>query len=121
MLLGNIKEIIRHPVKSFHGEKVQKTKIMEYGLYGDRSHAFLDKTRPEKFLTITQFQEMVRYKARFVGEERLEKYPKVEITTPDGRVYDWGNEELTKEIENKSKRKISFISYTPTHVPIGCN
>lgn len=122
MLIGHIKEIVRHPVKSFHGESVQKTKVMDYGLYGDRSHAFLDETRPGKFLTITQFQEMVRYKARFtrfIGEELLEEYPKVEIITPDGKVFYWGVEELTKEIENKSKRKVSPISYTPLHVPIG--
>ncbi|OIK10779.1 MOSC domain-containing protein [Bacillus sp. MUM 116] len=119
MLIGHIKEIVRHPVKSFHGESVNQTKIMEYGLYGDRSHAFLDDTRQGKFLTITQFPEMVRYKARFVGEELMEKYPKVEIMTPEGKVFDWGDEELTKEIENKSERKISPVTYNPSHVPLG--
>ena len=49
MLIGHIKEIVRHPVKSFHGETFQQTKIMEYGLYGDRSHAFLDDTRQGNF------------------------------------------------------------------------
>ncbi|UOE56104.1 MOSC domain-containing protein [Bacillus sp. CMF12] len=119
MLIGHIKEIVRHPVKSFYGESVQKTRVMDYGLYGDRSHTFLDKTRPGKFLTITQFPEMVRYKARFVGEELMEEYPKIEIMTPEGKILDWGNEELTKEIENKSKRKISLITYSPSNVPLG--
>ncbi|MDN4074982.1 MOSC domain-containing protein [Fictibacillus terranigra] len=36
MLIGHIKEIVRHPVKSFYGESVKETKIMKYGLYGDR-------------------------------------------------------------------------------------
>ncbi len=63
MLIGHIKEIVRHPVKSFRGESVQQTKIMEYGLYGDRSHAYIDETKDGDFLTITQFQEMVRYGA----------------------------------------------------------
>ncbi|HHW35691.1 MAG TPA: MOSC domain-containing protein [Bacillales bacterium] len=119
MLIGYIKEIVRHPVKSFYGEGVQKTRIMEYGLYGDRSHAFSDDTRPGKFLTITQFPEMVRYKARFIGEELTEKYPKVEITSPEGKILNLGDEELTKEIENKSGRKILPITYTPSHVPLG--
>jgi uncharacterized protein len=92
---------------------------MEYGLYGDRSHAFLDETRTEKFLTITQFPEMVRYKAKFVGEELMEEFPRVEITTPEGNVVVWGDEELIKEIENKSKRKISLVRYTPYNVPLG--
>lgn len=30
MLIGHIKEIVRHPVKSFHGESVQNTKVMNY-------------------------------------------------------------------------------------------
>ncbi|KPU52522.1 MOSC domain protein [Bacillus wiedmannii] len=49
----------------------------------------------------------------------MEKYPKVEITTPEGKVIDWGDEEFTKEIEYKSERKISPITYTPSHVPLG--
>jgi uncharacterized protein len=119
MLIGHIKEIVRHPVKSFRGESVQKTKIMEYGLYGDRSHVYLDDTIKGNFLTITQFQEMVRYKARFVGEESMDEYPKVEVITPEGKVFHWEDQELINEMENKSKRKISTREYTPSYVPIG--
>lgn len=119
MLIGHIKEIVRHPVKSLRGKSVQKSKIMEYGLYGDRSHVYLDDTREGKFLSITQFQEMVRYQARFVGEESMNQYPKVEVITPEKKVFDWKDQELIKELENKSNRKISTREYTPTHVPIG--
>ena len=52
--------------------------------------------------------------SKFVGEEKIEKYPKVEIITPEGRLFDWGAEELTKELESKSNRKISPIIYSPT-------
>lgn len=119
MLIGHIKEIVRHPVKSFRGESVQKTKIMEYGLYGDRSHTYLDDIKKGNFLTITKFQEMVRYKARFVGDESIDEYPKVEVITPEGKVFDWKDQELIKEMENKSKRKISTREYIPSYVPIG--
>ncbi|MBP1950069.1 MOSC domain-containing protein [Virgibacillus litoralis] len=119
MLIGHMKEIVRHPVKSFSGESVQKSKIMDYGLYGDRGHAYLDESKKENFLTITQFPEMVRYKARYAGEELLDEYPGVEVITPQGKIYDWEDEELIKEMENKSNRKISTIEYPPSHVPIG--
>lgn len=119
MLIGHIKEIVRHPVKSFGGESVHETKIMEYGLYGDRSHAYLEDAKKGDFLTITQFQEMVRYKAKFVGEESMDEYPQVEVITPEGKVFDWEDQELIKEMEKKSKRKISTREYTPSHVPIG--
>lgn len=119
MLIGHIKDIVRHPVKSLTGESVQKTRIMEYGLYGDRSHAYMDESKMGDFLTITNFQEMVRYKARFVGEESMEKYPSVEVITPEGKVFAWDHQELVNELETKSKRKISTRKYTPSLVPIG--
>lgn len=119
MLIGHIAEIVRYPIKSFQGENVAKTKIMEYGLYGDRSHAFKDETRRDKYLTITQFPEMAQYKARFIGTEKLDEYPKVEITTPTGEILHWGDENLTQEILNKSKRMVSLVQYSPTHVPVG--
>jgi uncharacterized protein len=119
MLIGHIKEIVRHPVKSFRGESVKTSKIMDYGLYGDRSHAYLDDTKNGDFLTITQFQEMVRYQARFVGEESLDNYPKVEVITPEGKVFEWDDQHLIGELETKSKRKISTKEYPPSHVPIG--
>ncbi|PMC34434.1 MOSC domain-containing protein [Bacillus sp. UMB0899] len=119
MLVGHIKEIIRHPVKSFRGESVQQSKIMDYGLYGDRSHVYLDETKKGDFLTITYFNEMVRYEAKFVGEESMDEYPKVEVITPEGKVFDWDDQELISEMENKSERNISTKKYTPSHVPIG--
>jgi len=119
MLIGSIKEIVRHPIKSFYGDSVKKTNVMEYGLYGDRSHAFLDETKPGKYLTITQFPNMARYKAKFSGEESMNEYPEIEITTPEGKVVKWGNEELTKQLEAESKRKISLVNYSPADVPKG--
>lgn len=119
MLIGHIKEIVRYPVKSFHGESVQKSKVMDYGLYGDRSHAFLDESRPGKYLTITQFPGLVRYQATFSGEEDSSKFPPLTVTTPDGRKMDWRDKELLKEIEKHSNRKIEPIQYSPSHVPLG--
>ncbi|WP_042354331.1 MOSC domain-containing protein [Bacillus rubiinfantis] len=119
MLVGHIEEIVRHPVKSFTGEKVPTATVMPYGLYGDRSHAFLDETRKGKFLTITQFPEMVRYQAHFVGDEQLDQYPKVEITTPAGQIIEWGDASLTEEIAEKSGRAVSLVTYPPENVPLG--
>lgn len=119
MLIGHIKEIVRHPIKSFYGESVKKTNVMKYGLYGDRSHAFLDETRPGKYVTITQCPNMARYKAKFSGEETMHEYPLIEITTPEGKVVNWEDEGLTKQIEAESNRAVSLVKYSPTDVPIG--
>ncbi|WP_163140943.1 MOSC N-terminal beta barrel domain-containing protein [Bacillus sp. 22-7] len=119
MLIGHIREIVRYPVKSFHGESVNKTNVMNYGLYGDRSHAYLDESRPGKYLTITQFPEMVRYKAEFMGVENKDKYPPVRITAPDRKQVPWDDEQLIKEIEEHSSTKITPVQYSPIHVPEG--
>ncbi|AQQ53421.1 MOSC domain-containing protein [Planococcus lenghuensis] len=119
MRVGTVKEIMRHPVKSFAGEKIGSTRIMEYGLYGDRSHAFIDHNNREKYLTITQFQEMVRYQARFSGEESMDGYPEVEVETPEGRILNWTDDTLRLELERKSGRSLSPVQFTPAAVPIG--
>ncbi len=115
--VGRIKEMTRHPVKSMTGEKVQHTKVMPYGLYGDRSHVLLDEK--ESFLTITQFADLVQYQASFSGSESLDAYPEPQIVTPNGQKYMWSDLEWLKEIESKSLRQLSRKSYHPEHVPIG--
>ncbi|MDQ0272911.1 MOSC domain-containing protein [Cytobacillus purgationiresistens] len=118
-LIGHVGKILRYPVKSLGGESVSSARVMYYGMYGDRSHTILDESRQGKYLTITQFQEMVKYKARFIGEESADRYPAVEIITPDGKVFVWEDEEWRKELESKSKRRLSYKQYSPAHVPIG--
>lgn len=119
MIIGELKEIVRHPIKSFRGENVQQTYIASYGLYGDRSHAFLDETRPGKYLTATQLPEMIGYTASFIGEESLDIYPPIKIISPEGKIYKWGDQELLKELEQKSNRQIEGIQYSPQQVPLG--
>lgn len=119
MVIGEIGEIIRYPIKSFQGESVQNTTIEPYGLYGDRSHAFLDLTRPGKFLTATQLPEMVAYRARFIGPESTERFPDIMVTTPSKETYTWGNAALQKRLAEASGRELSAIQYAPHHVPIG--
>lgn len=119
MKVGTVREIVRHPIKSFHGENVSNTRIMDYGLYGDRSHAFIDNSNKGKYLTITQFQELARYHARFKEEESMNGYPIVEVETPEGKLLDWEDDALRLELERKSGRSLSPIRFTPTAVPIG--
>lgn len=119
MKVGKIKEIVRHPVKSFRGENVSKTKILSYGVYGDRSHAFLDHSRPGKYLTLTQIPQLANYHASFTGEESFERFPSLTIKSPTGHVYKWGEEGLKDELESLSNREITPVQYSPLSVPIG--
>ncbi|WP_340372362.1 MOSC N-terminal beta barrel domain-containing protein [Peribacillus sp. FSL E2-0218] len=117
MLVGSIQEITRHPVKSFAGEQVQATKVMDYGLYGDRSHAFKDKQG--KFITITQVPEMVRYQAFFSGEETLKAYPELKVKAPDGNILTWGEKAFLEEMDLLLMREAEAVVYPPSHIPFG--
>ncbi|APH04796.1 MOSC domain-containing protein [Bacillus weihaiensis] len=119
MVVGYLKEITRYPVKSMNGQKVHETKIMNYGLYGDRSHAYLDLTREDKFLTITQFPKMAQYRAAFRSADCESRFPVVEITTPEGQQYEWNDPSLLKELEQRCERNIQPIHFEPAHVPFG--
>ncbi|MBM7553730.1 MOSC domain-containing protein [Thalassobacillus pellis] len=118
MKIGEVKELRRHPVKSFSGESVEGLRVMNYGIYGDRSHAFLDIAR-NKYLTITQLPEMVRFQAAFRGEESMKNYPPVEVVFPDEEKAWWGEEKLNKKIEEMAGREIKPISFPPVHTPRG--
>ncbi|WP_270180681.1 MOSC domain-containing protein [Alkalihalobacillus sp. CinArs1] len=117
MHVGTISEITRHPVKSMRGEKVSETRVMNYGLYGDRSHALIDEK--ESFLTITQFPDMVTYKASFDGPDSLTAFPEPIVTTMSGESYRWSDSEWLEEMEERSSKKLQKVSYHPEHVPTG--
>ncbi|AOH56929.1 sulfurase [Peribacillus muralis] len=117
MLVGSIQEITRHPVKSFTGEQVKKTKVMDYGLYGDRSHAFKDKDG--KFITITQVPDMVRYQASFSGAETLNAYPELKVKAPNGKVLNWGGAAFQEEMDLLLDREAEAVVYPPAHIPFG--
>lgn len=112
MIIGELKEIVRHPIKSFRGENVQQTFIASYGLYGDRSHAFLDETRPGKYLTATQLPEMIGYTASFIGEETLDTYPSIKIVSPEGKYI---SGEIKSYLQNWNKNQIVELKAYNTH------
>lgn len=116
MMIGKVTNIIRHPVKSFTGENLQQAKVMSYGIYGDRSHTFVQKAN-NKHLTITQFPNMVTYKARFVGTEQEDTYPKIEVIASDKKKYDWYDDELLARINQESKKEVEREVYEPSFVP----
>ncbi|WP_370314088.1 MOSC N-terminal beta barrel domain-containing protein [Guptibacillus hwajinpoensis] len=103
--IGTISEMMRHPVKSMTGERVTQTMVMNYGLYGDRSHVILDEK--ESFFTITQFPPLVRYQASFSAPESLDAYPEPVITTPEGEAYKWSDSTWIREIEEASSKQLT--------------
>lgn len=105
ILVGEISEINRFPVKSFAGENLGSCTIDTYGLYGDRFCSFYDETKEgwDSFLTARDIPNMLAYKAMLVDDG-------IRVRSPDGRILGW-NEDLLAEIQKYSKRKISMTGY----------
>ncbi|WP_227396093.1 MOSC domain-containing protein [Jeotgalibacillus aurantiacus] len=114
--IGKVTTIMRHPVKSLRGEEVAETRIMSYGLYGDRSHALIDG---ERFYTATQNKKLLGYHAAFDGEEQDVKYPPVKIYGPEGQTFYWHEKACLSTFEELAGKPLTQQSYTPEHVPFG--
>ncbi|MDU0200881.1 MOSC domain-containing protein [Paenibacillus sp. MAH-36] len=105
MLVGEISEITRYPVKSFAGETLDACRVDTYGLFGDRFCAFYDETKEgwNRFITARDIPKMRGYTARLLNNE-------ISVTSPNGEIFSW-NEELLKEIQRYTNRKVSKADY----------
>lgn len=114
--IGHISEINRYPVKSLAGESLETSRIETYGLYGDRCHAFVDETKEgwDSFFTARDIPSMLSYKAKFIGGGSKDEFPILNITSPDGRIFNW-DEALLDEMQSYTARKMSMLSYQTQH------
>ncbi|MEJ8547925.1 MOSC domain-containing protein [Brevibacillus borstelensis] len=111
--LGKISAIHRYPVKSFRGESLQEAAVSRFGLYGDRSRAFLDEKSSVRHLTAKHVPKLLEYQAVCISEGDETSFPGVRVTAPDGRVYAWTDEELHTEMEQLSGRPLTPVTFTP--------
>ncbi|USG64864.1 MOSC domain-containing protein [Brevibacillus ruminantium] len=110
--IGKIGSIYRHPVKAMRGEQLQTSKVDAFGLYGDRSHAFLDESRNGKYLSADILPALLGYSAKLLGDSGEEAYPEVRITAPDGDEYEWGDA-LFASVARTANRQITPLRSTP--------
>ncbi|WP_246239228.1 MOSC domain-containing protein [Paenibacillus anseongensis] len=105
MLVGEISEITRYPVKSFAGESLESCSVDTYGLFGDRFCAFLDESKEgwNRFITARDIPKMLGYSARLINNE-------ISVKSPNGEIFSW-NEDLLKEIQRYTNREISKGDY----------
>lgn len=116
MIIGEIKEINRFPVKSLAGESLNHVQIDSYGLYGDRSHALVDVSKQgwDRFITARAIPQLLGYRAQFGTATAHQSFPEVLITDSNGRVFNW-NDEFLNEINLHSNRSKNMA--LETHKP----
>lgn len=110
--IGTLQVIYRYPVKSMKGENLPEIRVERYGLYADRSHAFIDLSRGGKYLSGKQVPDLLGYSARLVGSNKdgpgSSGYPAVAVTSPNGEEFGW-DERLFREMGRISERQLDVI------------
>ncbi|WML49952.1 MOSC domain-containing protein [Neobacillus sp. PS3-34] len=106
MRVGKVKELYRYPVKSMGGERLQEAPVLEHGIPGDRSFAFM---LDSKYLTVENMPELLNYQAKLInnGNNWIPA-----ISTKDCREISW-DENVLDELKSKVKfpgelKQISF-------------
>jgi uncharacterized protein len=85
-LVGHIRAVYRHPVKSMRAEPMREADIGWHGIEGDRRYAFVKSESMTGFpwLTGREVPEMVLYSPRYTNPENW-RDSEVMVTLPDGR------------------------------------
>jgi MOSC domain-containing protein len=83
MLIGTVKQIWRHPVKSMAGERLDDCTVKSLGIPGDRGWALRDEVLKE-ITNGKQIPLLMQCAARYREEPTNGAIPPVDITFPDG-------------------------------------
>ncbi len=102
MDIGQVREIVRYPVKSMAGIPVESAVLGWHGLAGDRRYAFrrlgIDNGFP--WLSASRLAELVLYHPVGLDESTGEPLP-THIRTPDGEILGIGSAELQAELAER--------------------
>jgi uncharacterized protein len=107
--------LFRYPVKSMLGEAVERCRIDERGVLGDRSYALLDvETGTVASAKVPRlWGGLLEFSARCAEEPERDAAPPVEITFPDGSVHHSGDAEIDAALSAAIGRDVRLIATPP--------
>jgi len=96
-----VKQLLRYPIKSFGGESIESTDLLEGGMPFDRAYALIDTqpNRAGKPLTGREQRRLLAYKARAEDGE-------IHVRTPAGADFKLRDPALLAELEHDLGRPI---------------
>jgi uncharacterized protein YcbX len=100
--VGRISALLRYPVKSMAGERLDSARLGWHGLEGDRRLAFRRFVELGAFpwLTASRLPELLLYQP--IGRKTTTAEPlPTHIRTPDGKEYGLADERLVKDIATR--------------------
>jgi uncharacterized protein len=105
---GVVSSLHRHPVKSMLGETVRELVLDARGAVGDREFAVLD----EETGLVASAKNPRKWRG-LLTVSAAGAPPRVELTLPDGRVYDVHDPLVNKEIGAIVGREVRIVSTPP--------
>jgi uncharacterized protein len=106
--------LYRYPVKSMLGESLERCRIDERGVVGDRAYALVDvETGTVASAKVPRlWGGLFGFSARCIGEPDRAAPPLVEITFPDGSVHHSGDPDIDAALSAAIGRRV-LLSATP--------
>lgn len=119
-IIGNIKSLIRYPIKSMGAEALTTIEITEKGLLGDRSYALIEPgtnkiisaKNPKKWKYIMDLR--VRYDLK----DSKDKNNKLEIIFPNGTKVNSQEDNLSVKLSSYFNHDVELTSTVPSKVII---
>jgi uncharacterized protein len=107
--------LYRYPVKSMLGESLERCRIDERGILGDRAYALVDvETGAVASAKVPRFWGgLLDFSARCVDEPQRAATPSVEITFPDGSVHHSGDADIDAALSAAIGRDVRLIATPP--------
>lgn len=107
--------LYRYPVKSMLGETLERCRIDERGVVGDRAYALLDvETGTVASAKVPRlWGGLLAFSARCAGEPQRDAAPTVEITFPDGSVHRSDDADIDAALSAEIGRDVRLIATPP--------
>jgi hypothetical protein len=112
MMVGRVRELWRHPVKSMLGERIARTELGANGIPGDRAWAVRDEERGG-IRGAKKIPALMRCAARYLEEPMFGRVPAPEITLPDGARLRASDSGAAERVSEALGQKISLWPLLP--------
>lgn len=108
MLVGEVSELWRYPVKSMRGDRVSSAEVTErWGFPGDRGWALRDEQASE-IRGAKRINSLLQFHARYLEEPVADVTPPVEITFPDGSALRSDDDEIHDALSAATGRAVTL-------------
>ena len=112
MRIGRVIELWRYPVKSMGGGRIDRARVDEKGLPGDRGWAIRDEAAGE-IRGAKKFPVLLQCQARYLEEPSGASIPVAEITLPNGEVVRADSSEASAKLSALIGKKVTIWPRRP--------